>query len=288
MERPCRPSATRIPAAVALVVTVLAWPPACTTTRVSHRQTDVMEKSGTVNVSAAELRAQVNVLANRFADQIEQTADRVRDATPDPAVYTAAYRADPLAAVVDTWAFAFQVDLYLREGPGREAFGAAQGLAREGARELVSEADLLARHVTRPGEFDRARANVLGWAQRHPVRHTFSSRPSGASFAAGLLRPDERDAFVALGEVTDTVESVSERLNVYAAQLPKLGRWQAELLLAESAGERGLEGALGDVQALGQAARRAEALMDQAPELVARSRRLRPSWPPSAARCSRA
>lgn len=241
-----------------------------------------MEKAGTITVSAAELRAAVNALADRFADQIEETSDRIGTATADPAVrrralafkidavpavYTAAYRADPLAGVIDAWALAFQIDHYLRDGVGRDAFGPAQGVARDGARELIAEADLVSRRVIRPGEFDRARADIEAWARRNPVRYTFSSRPSCTAYTAGL-RADGRDAFVAIGSVSDTAEALSERLNTFAAQVPKVARWQAELLLAETAGERSLEAALGDVAALGSTARRVEGVLDGAPDVA--------------------
>jgi hypothetical protein len=265
-------TAGSISTAAMLVAVAANW--ACVP-KTSHRQTDVMAKNGGVTVSAAELRARVNALADRLADQIEQTADQIGATTKDPAlrrralvfkidavpaVYTAAYRADPLTSFVDVWALAFQIDQYLGDGAGRDSFGAGQGVAQESARELVAEADLVGRRAAFPGAFDRARADVLGWAGRNPVGYTFSSRPSCATFAAER-RAEGRDAFVDIGAVSDTVEAVSERLNTYAALEPKLARWQAELLLSESAGERSLEAALGDVGALGSAARRAEALL---------------------------
>jgi hypothetical protein len=272
-------TAGSIGTAAMLVAVAANW--ACVP-KTSHRQTDVMAKNGGVTVSAAELRARVNALADRLADQIEQTADQIGATTKDPAlrrralvfkidavpaVYTAAYRADPLTSFVDVWALAFQIDQYLGDGAGRDSFGAGQGVAQESARELVAEADLVGRRAAFPGAFDRARADVLGWAGRNPVGYTFSSRPSCATFAAER-RAEGRDAFVDIGAVSDTVEAVSERLNTYAALEPKLARWQAELLLSESAGERSLEAALGDVGSLGSAARRAEALLVQAPDVA--------------------
>ena len=169
--------------------------------------------------------------------------------------------------MIDAWALAYQVDHYLKDGAGRDAFGPAQGIARDGARELVAEADLVSRRVIRPGEFDRARADIEAWARRNPVRYTFSSRPSCTAYTAGL-RAEGRDAFVAIGSVSDTAEAVSERLNTFAAQVPKVARWQAELLLAESAGDRTLEAALGDVAALGSTARRVEGVLDGAPDVA--------------------
>jgi hypothetical protein len=64
-------------------------------------------------------------------------------------------------------------------------------------------------------------------------------------------RFQQRDAFAAVGAVSDTVESLSEHLNTYAAQPPRQARWQAELMVADMEGERGVEGTLGDVHALG-------------------------------------
>ena len=266
---------------MAAVVVALAATWACAP-KATHRQTDIMAKSGTITLSAAELRALVNALADRFADQIEGTADRVFTATPDlavrrralafkidaiPAAYTAAYRTDPLAGLVDLWAMAFQVDRYLKEGAGRDAFGSEQGMARDGARELLTEADLVARRATQPGEFDRARADVEAWAKQNPVRHAFSSRPSCVVFAA-QRRSEGNDAFVAIGTVSDSVEAVSERLNTYAALMPRLARWEAQLLLSESAGDHTLEAALGDLGALGGAARRAQEALEHAPDVA--------------------
>src|SRR5262249_22471085 len=102
-------------AVVASVVVTLSFAP-----KTARRQTDIMERSGKVSVSAAVLRARVNGLVDRFAGRIELTADRISAETRDtalrqralvlkldavPAVYTAGFRADPLAAIVDLWGF---------------------------------------------------------------------------------------------------------------------------------------------------------------------------------------
>jgi hypothetical protein len=57
--------------AVVLVVTSACAP------RTARRQTDMMEQSRKVSVSAAVLRARVNDLVERFAGRIELTADRI-------------------------------------------------------------------------------------------------------------------------------------------------------------------------------------------------------------------
>ena len=269
---------------VGLVLGLLAA--AACAPKVAHRQTDVMEKSGQVGVSAAELRFRVNMLADRFADQLEEMADRVRAQTGDrgvqrralafkvdaiPAVYAAAYRADPLAGAVDSWGFSYQLVQYLEEGGGRDAFGSGQALARETARELRAEADRVIESVAaRPEDFSRGRVTIESWATRYPIRHTFAARPTALGFPA-QWRAEGRDAFVAVGAASETLESLSERMNTYAALLPKLARWQAELLVSEQTGDHDVRAVLADVDALGAVARRADELLDDVPGLVSGS-----------------
>src|SRR5262245_4723264 len=122
------------------VVVYLVAVSACSP-KTARRQTDIMEQTGKVSVSAAVLRARVNDLVDRSAGRIEQTADRIRSETADdafrrsalvlkvdaiPAIYAAGFRADPLAAAVDVWGFAFQFSRYIEDGAGQNAFGPRQ------------------------------------------------------------------------------------------------------------------------------------------------------------------
>src|SRR4029450_6688583 len=90
---------------VALVALVIAS--ACGAPKASRRQTDIMEKTGSVSVSGAVLRVGVKDLVDRFAGRIEQSADRIVEQADTvtvqrralalkvdaiPAVYTAGYR----------------------------------------------------------------------------------------------------------------------------------------------------------------------------------------------------
>ena len=241
------------------------------------RQTAIMQKTGEVSVSAAQLRAQVNELAGRIAGRVEETADRIRADTHDravrrralvfktdaiPAVYSAAYHVDPLAAAMDVWAFAFQLTQYVENGTGRDAFGAEQPLARKCAQDIVADTDAVVRaFATRPEGFDRARGRTAEWAKAHPIENTFASRASLEAFMAEM-QSEEQDAFRAMGAVSETIGSVSERLNTWAALLPKQSRWQAELLADDMTGARDVEGMLDDINTIGTAARHASGFMD--------------------------
>ena len=242
---PARPwtGATLVTPVVALVA--LLGIAACGPPKVSRRQTDIMEKAGTVNVSAAVLRVGVNDLVDRFAGRIEHSADRIVEQADTlavrqralalkvdaiPMVYTAGYRSDPLSAAVDVWVLAFQFRDTSRRAAGHTAFGPQQGLLQETARDQLADVDTVMRSIAiRPEHFDRARPQVEQWATQHPIERSFAGRPSGASLLTSLQSADQ-DVFLVVGTVSDTLENVSERLNTYAAQLPKQARWQAELL----------------------------------------------------------
>jgi hypothetical protein len=235
------------------------------TPSVARRQTEIMEKGGGVSLGAADLRARVNDLADRLAGGLERMADRIGTESRDPrvrrhalafkvdaipAVYTAAYRVDPLVAAVDTWALAFQVKEYVETGAGRDAFGTEQSLVRAETRHLLADADASVRGMTAsPKAFDAARVKVQGWVAKHPIEHAFSSRSSVAPILAEW-RSEDGNAFLAVGEVKDTIQDLSERLNTYAAQMPRQVRWQAELLVAELSDGHDLSGIL---SAAGQA-----------------------------------
>jgi hypothetical protein len=52
---------------------------------------------------------------------------------------------------------------------------------------------------------------------------------------AKYLGQDQVSGLQAVGSMTEMMEDMSQRLNTYAELLPRSGRWQAELLLAELA-----------------------------------------------------
>ncbi len=278
-----RPGRVRITVGFLVLAAALACAPIA-----ARRQTEVMEQTGAVSVSAAALRARVDDLAARLAGRLEETSDRIRREARDPvvrrraltakieaipALYAAAYRADPLEAALDVWALAFQTVQFLEEGDGREGFGPQQPIARALARDVLADTDEVVRGITiSPEAFAKARARVEDWAKAHPIERNFTSRPSITASLADVRA--DRDAFVAVGAVSDTLEDLSERLNTYAAQLPKQARWQAELLVADITGEPVVADVLGDVHALGTTARHASELLDEpVREILAAERR---------------
>ncbi len=268
------------PFAVAAVLFALSLASLACAPKATRRQTDVMEKTGglSASVTAVVLRARVDDLAERLAGRVEETADRIRAEARDPvvrrraltakieaipALYSAAYRTDPLEALVDVWAFAFQL-MQFADGEGRKAFGAQQPLVGALARDVLADVDAIAKDVTTgPEAYAKARGDVEAWARQNPVERNLTSRPSIAAHFAE--RRSVRDAFVAVGAVAESLENLSQRLNTYAAQLPKQARWQAELLVADMEHEPVVASVIGDLDALGTTARTANELLGEVP-----------------------
>jgi hypothetical protein len=208
-----------------------------------------MEASGT-KASLQELRASQDVLAIQVPGTIEVAADAVAAATTDsqlrrrallwkielvPAFYQALLNADPLAGVLDAWALSVQLEAYLETGPGSSWLGPAQPIALQGAHKVRSEIEVMARQVAKsPGGFQKARAYVEGWAKAHPIDGSLASRPSILTeLAAEASKASDISVFQVVGDLPATVNDIAQRLDIYAAYLPKAGRWQAALMVDE-------------------------------------------------------
>jgi hypothetical protein len=206
-----------------------------------------MQVSGT-KAGIQELRTTQNLLAVQVPGTIERTADAIAAQANDvqlrrralllkielvPAFYEALFNADPLAATLDAWALSVQVEQYVEEGAGKEALAPLQGIALEGARSARKQIEVAARQVSKSEEgFERAQATVVKWAKAHPIEPPFSSRPSILLELAKLSASgSDVSVFQAVGDITATVNDLAARLDIYAAYLPRAGRWQAEVLV---------------------------------------------------------
>ena len=82
---------------------------------------------------------------------------------------------------------------------------------------------------------------------------------------ASLSQGEGGGALASVGEATETLSDVSLRLNAYVTLVPRVGRWQAELAAEDITGRADVRGTLDDLQAVGQAARRADRLLADIP-----------------------
>jgi len=211
-----------------------------------------MSKVGKTQVSAVELRSRVNELAIRIPGIIEKAADAIRETSTDPqvrrralvwkidavpAVQRVLLQSDPLTALVDGWVLGFQMLHYYAEEGGAALFGASQSLVVQACRQALAALDGVANKVARtPESIPQTRGYWEAWARQHPLEGTYLTRESIASDMERLVAGEGNRAFEQLDHVADTVVDLAAWVDIYAEFLPRIARWNAELLADDVAG----------------------------------------------------
>jgi len=191
------------------------------------------------------MRTDTRQFAAQMTESVQRTADAIAAQSTDPAVRAAAlrwklgtsvatrrsaYRTIPRHALVDTWAFAEQMERFFREGNGRELFGEQQAQAVKETARLAEEARALAaRHLdstqlARNGELVRAQAANEPLADLDFVRAPVA--------LSAVLAGDKPPATA--GSATDVAADAIERFDLYGHSIPDEARWRTELLIGES------------------------------------------------------
>jgi hypothetical protein len=222
---------------------------ACISTK-APAQSGLAAQSTNVIANNRLVSTQVDELTGMWIGALEWRADQIRAATSDPAirfnallwkingtsaVLQATSHGDPLIAVVDAWTLLFQATEYFDTGPGAAALGEHVELARELNELAEAEFDQLVASIATPEGVANGRALAQAFAADNPVLNDYFLRASVAGTIVATLSEDQRDAFANLGSITQTVETLGARLSIYLDYLPRLARWQAELLLEDPA-----------------------------------------------------
>jgi hypothetical protein len=191
------------------------------------------------------MRTDTRQFAAQMSESVQRTADAIAAQSTDAAVRAAAlrwklgtsvairraaYRTIPRHALVDTWAFAEQMERFFREGNGRELFGERQSEAVKETARLAEEARALAaRHLdstqlARNGDLVRAQAANEPLADLDFVRAPVAL----SAVLAGAQPP------ATAGSATDVAADAIERFDLYGHSIPDEARWRTELLIGES------------------------------------------------------
>ena len=217
---------------------------ACSTS--APRQTGFQQMLGS-ELTAREVRIRTTEYAMTFSQTVEVAADSIMALTDDrevarqaliwksyavSAIYRAATIPDPLMAWIDSRVLSYQMLDYFETGIGQDAFGEQQPLALEAAGFVIAEMD---RSVELSGQkLDPERdGEIRQFATDNPLTNPYFFRPSPVEHLASYLGQESVSGLQAVGSMTETIEELSMRLNTYSELLPRAGRWQAELMLAE-------------------------------------------------------
>jgi len=238
--------------------------------------------SGEVELSAPEVRNRIDALVPLFSGIIEAAADRISDESHDPiirrralewkvesseALQLAAFQNDLAAAGLDVWLLTVQMDDSFSTGSASTWFGEQQPIAREASAKLRAITERYAEELARDkNAFESAKRVIYDTAARHPVDAHISRR---ASIAAILGSFEGETAIGSMGTVrgmADSVATISDHLNSYMTTVPKVVRWQAEMVTGDMLAELDLASTLSEFRSAAAAVQKADALSPDAIE----------------------
>jgi hypothetical protein len=226
---------------------------ACASTR---PRSELYDMVGHGKLTLGALRVIIRDCARRFPAVLEQAATALGEgpttakqrkgltefkANGVPMVQSVLLQQDPVAALLDGWALLYQLRDFLEHAAGdqarvHEAVRTVEGLAGELARLW---AELTGRQDVGP-----ARARIEAWAHEHPLRGSLLARDSTAPLLASVLGRGELSVMGAAGTALESVQDAIARLDLYAINLPRQARWQAEAAVQDLSNAPGVERAI--------------------------------------------
>ena len=210
------------------------------------RQSQGLQQAG-ITTSSGELRARTYAFGRQLSLGIERTGDSIMSATSDPvvrrhvvlwqasaipALQEAVLAPDPLIAAMDIYAYCLQMRDYFEHGDGATLFGDAQPIVQSRMPRLVEAAHQFLDEVVREKKTQYKGALLEEWARAHPIRGTGAQfyRESLVGDWAEVFGRQGGGAFASLGQVTENVELISERLRFVNETGLKQVRWSVRLL----------------------------------------------------------
>jgi len=232
-------------------------------------------------ISTRQLGFSMNDFVARFADQVEESADRVSAGTKDasvqrnallwkihavPACFHAASRDDAYVAYFDLAVLCRQMLQFFDGGAGRDLFGDQQPIAIDTSRRLLLEMDVIGETFAPSPEFVREdEALMQSFVDKEPIQSLQFARASVIRIYIEKVQPRVEPFFDAVGGLSDSIGALQELVTIYSAEVPKLMRWQLELFAIDARGSRGIPVAIPDLES---SAGRAAQVVEKVPKLV--------------------
>jgi hypothetical protein len=241
-------------------------------------------EQATYNMTAAQLRLQLDDLAGVFTGSIEQAADRVIAESADrqveqhallwkinaiPMAYRALFQTDPAVALIDTWAFSLQMVVYFEKGQGKEDFDQWHAIALDASRQLETALKEVARKTRTDENVQPLEEKILIWVEDHPIQPDFIYRDTAIPVLSSQSGQRQLGAVQTVGKLALSVEDISFRLFLYMDLLTKQARWQAEYVMADTDKDAGIQSALRSLDEMVAAVNRITPLVESAPDLIA-------------------
>lgn len=259
----------------------------CATANAAKKQESFLENPEGIQISRAELRIRVRSLALPLSGMIEEAADSVilMSGHPQvrkisllwkingiPALQSALFQPDPLAALLDAWALTAQMRNSVLSGPATDL---SEEIKSEALRALAQmEGELLkVAQLLGPAEaVEELRRDVETWAAENPIDSSLATRPPTSGELARLTADNKVGIRKTVAVANETMSDLATRMDVYTSFIPKQARWQAEYLMAQMVAGEEVGTAFRDFSELSAAVAKMAETVVLAPGIVATER----------------
>lgn len=240
-----------------------------------------------VNSSAAELSARNQSLLGMYSAEIESAADKIMFESPTtdgrrqalawkaeaiPILQNTMLKTDPVAAMVDTWAFVYQMKNYFQQPALKTQLGQLQPVAVETVSRMDAQMEQLVRTAAPKANIAAMRTKIESWAAEHPIQRGLPGRESMDAELIDRVGKNDLGAVASVRALEQGMGDLTARLDAYNVYTPKQARWQAELLLSDLAQDPHVATAMSGLGAISDAAGKASGNIDRMPELMQQAR----------------
>jgi hypothetical protein len=254
----------------------------------STRKAASLNSTKNVQSSAPELSSRNQSMLALYSAEIEVAADRIISESPSPAaqrqalvwkaeaipvMQTSLLNTDPVAAVLDTWAFIFQMTAYMERPALKQKLGESYPVVAETLRNMDAEMGQLVRQAAPTANVADLRQRVSAWAEAHPIQASLVGRQSVDPDVIRKVGQSDLGLTTSIKTLAEGLGDLDARLDSYNVYLPKQARWQAELLLADSTHDPQISAALSNLAVLSDSAAKASGNIDRMPELMDQTRK---------------
>jgi hypothetical protein len=248
-------------------------------------------------ISQEELANELNAFASRFAGLVATAGEQISAASDDPAVrrrtllwslrlnpavQEAAFQPNPRAGYLGALGIAVLMHDYLREGDGRNLFGASQPIAVSVAQTLEADAFAIGARFLTPAELEAVRAEVNTLAERFPIQGTQFSLVRASRAVEEVRSSNTLTNVISMPlapfRVLQGVDSgtaairdfnlTARRFSTVVASIPETLRGEMHLLLLDADELRAVRQGLAAFEGVAASADRASLTLERLPEQV--------------------
>jgi hypothetical protein len=248
------------------------------------RKTSSAKVAKNVTSSVPELSSRNQSLLAVYSAEIENTADKIiresRSAATRrialewkaeaiPVMQASLLKTDPVAAVLDTWVFLFQMSSFMERPSSKQMLGEFHPLVIHTIQNMEAEMEQVVRLGAPNADVAALRQKVSAWANVHPIGASLAGRDSVDPEVIKKVRESDLGTRASIQTLGESIGDLTARLDSYNTYAPKQARWQAELLLSDIGRDPRIRVAYSNLNALSNSAAMVTRNMDKLPEAVA-------------------